>query len=167
MRIVSLIICWLVTLLPFRAALSQGVSFDAFAKPHGMILCQGVRPQPSDSATIVYEVSDEATGIDARETRVGYDSIGTPVFLSVLATTQSADSAYAKVYLLRFSHPKAGAITIGSGPLSKPAGSLVAVPIASEFKMVKSIMTELDVEGAHSFAKEFWGRRCKPFRVDL
>ena len=147
--------------------MAQGVVLDAFAKPTGMILCVGARPEPADSASIVYDVSDEAPGVDARETRVGYDSLGTPVFLSILATTQRADSAYAEAYIVRFTRPEAAVYTIGAGPLSSPVSGRERVPLESEFKMVKSRMTELDLTRARDFAKEFWTRRCQPFRVEM
>jgi hypothetical protein len=164
-RIHTLLFGILVIFTPRASYLAQ--SFDAFAKSSGMVLCIGLRPELADSAAIVYGVSDEALGIDARETRVGYDSLGTPRFLSLLATTQTADSAYMKLYSLRFSQPHAGVYTIGSGPLSKPVNGVVPVLVKSQFRMVESVLTEPDVERARAFATEFWARRCQPFRIEM
>lgn len=148
----------------FASAEAQAV-FDPLSVPSGALVCRSVGGQRADSASRLVYVSEFGGEFASREIIAGFDSIGVPLYMSVFAMKEAADSAFAQSFVVRFVTPARGHHSFGVGPVpTTDRATSVESLLAGGFKTQTVPLTDLDVRQTRSFARWIWEHRCQSSR---
>lgn len=125
------------------------------------LLCRSIPVGRADSASFVYQFLDRQAE-RGRESVVAFDSLGTPLYMTVFAPVRSAGTHQWRTYAiaLRF-------VPIALGDrLLLPSVAQPDTPVSHEKPELETLSTT-DLANAKTLAEWFWARRCKGAEMGL
>lgn len=141
--------------------LAQGGAFNPLAPSVGLLSCQSLPPTDADSASVVLHVTDSSSVVPMRESVIAYDSVGTPLFMTVSAREKTGDDRK-HALVIRFEPVRRGArMLIGAD--GEPDSTFRPDPTVSAPDLppgATPLMTS-EIIRARDLAVWVWARRCK------
>lgn len=142
------------------AQVTMGV--DPLSIPKGTLLCHSVRTDPADSTAFLFQYIDGNDSIRKRLSMIGFDSVGTPLYMMVSAPAESArGERLTYVFTVQFFPKAQGGRLISFDEASSQIEGEKGADSVAHRKPIEETLTDAEVAHARVLAEWFWIRRCE------